>query len=200
MICEKCGKNFTEDWRKEKHKECRFCSRACANSRTFSEEARNKKSISLKKNEQKVCLTCGKKVDKRNKSGFCIKCIPKKAKECKIEIKKISLRERYINRWLDEGSDFVKGMPRLWIREFILQRQNGLCNICNMPQVWNKNHLVFVLDHINGDNGDNSSSNLRMICPNCDSQTPTFKSRNKGKGRKYDREYRKEYYHRNKKI
>jgi hypothetical protein len=43
MICEKCKKEFNEDWRKDKQtikKEPvpRFCSRSCANSRVQTEE------------------------------------------------------------------------------------------------------------------------------------------------------------------
>jgi len=44
-----------------------------------------------------------------------------------------------------------------------------------------------VLDHIDGDSGHNARSNLRLICPNCDSQLPTYKSRNKGRGRAWRR-------------
>jgi hypothetical protein len=47
---------------------------------------------------------------------------------------------------------------------------------------------VFVLDHIDGDGVNHVRSNVRMICPNCDSQLPTFKARNRGKGRHFRRE------------
>jgi hypothetical protein len=39
------------------------------------------------------------------------------------------------------------------------------------------------IDHKDGDPYNNHHSNLRLICPNCHSQTNTFKNRNKGKGR-----------------
>lgn len=56
------------------------------------------------------------------------------------------------------------------------------CQICGQEPFWNGKPMVLVLDHINGINNDNRLENLRMLCPNCNSQEPTFC--NKGK-RKY---------------
>ena len=36
----------------------------------------------------------------------------------------------------------------------------------------------FVIDHINGINNDNKLTNLRWVCPNCDSQLDTYGSKN----------------------
>lgn len=49
------------------------------------------------------------------------------------------------------------------------------CDICNIPPKWNDKDLVLELDHINGDWSDNRIDNLRFLCPNCHSQTPTYK-------------------------
>lgn len=46
--------------------------------------------------------------------------------------------------------------------------------------------LILELDHINGIRNDNRLENLRFLCPNCHSQTPTFKGRNKTKNKKVE--------------
>jgi Zn finger protein HypA/HybF involved in hydrogenase expression/YHS domain-containing protein len=56
------------------------------------------------------------------------------------------------------------------------------CSVCNMNPVWNGKELKLQMDHINGNKRDQRLENLRMICPNCHSQTETFGSKNKLKG------------------
>lgn len=52
------------------------------------------------------------------------------------------------------------------------------CYICNMLPIWNNKQITLQLDHINGISTDNRHDNLRMLCPNCHSQTSTFTGRN----------------------
>jgi hypothetical protein len=98
-----------------------------------------------------------------------------------------SLAEQRVKRWLATG---LPGQHTLTgaIRDWIMMEQNGVCAICGRDPVWNGATLVFVLDHIDGDGSNHVRANVRMICPNCDSQLPTFKARNRGKGRHYRRE------------
>ncbi len=47
---------------------------------------------------------------------------------------------------------------------------------------WAGEPVVLQLDHINGVRNDHRLENLRWLCPNCHSQTPTYCGRNKKNG------------------
>jgi 5-methylcytosine-specific restriction endonuclease McrA len=66
----------------------------------------------------------------------------------------------------------------------MLIEQEHKCAICNLEDEWNGNKLIFVLDHIDGNASNNIRENLRLVCPNCDSQLDTFKRKNKNSARR----------------
>jgi predicted RNA-binding Zn-ribbon protein involved in translation (DUF1610 family) len=61
------------------------------------------------------------------------------------------------------------------IREKILEYK---CDSCGISE-WEDKPITLQLDHINGDSSDHTKSNLRLLCPNCHSQTDTWCGRNK---------------------
>jgi hypothetical protein len=44
------------------------------------------------------------------------------------------------------------------------------CQFYRSSLLWNGQVLPLILDHISGNSADNSPDNLRLLCPNCDSQ------------------------------
>ncbi len=81
-----------------------------------------------------------------------------------------------IDKVLIENSTYPRHcLKRRIIKENLIEYK---CACCGLGDTWNSNDLVLILDHINGINNDNRLENLRFVCPNCDSQLPTYKSRN----------------------
>jgi 5-methylcytosine-specific restriction endonuclease McrA len=56
------------------------------------------------------------------------------------------------------------------------------CQACGLTH-WLGRPLSIQLDHVNGIRNDNRLENLRMLCPNCHSQTETYGGRNARRAR-----------------
>lgn len=52
------------------------------------------------------------------------------------------------------------------------------CSVCGNVGEWLGKKLSLHMDHINGKHHDNRLENLRMLCPNCHSQTETYTGKN----------------------
>ena len=58
---------------------------------------------------------------------------------------------------------------------------NEACALYSQPPIWNNQKLKMIVDHKNGNRNDNRLINLRLLCPNCDSQQVTRGGANIGR-------------------
>jgi len=86
-----------------------------------------------------------------------------------IPASKISLEEILIENSSYSKSSYLK--DRL-VKDGLLEYKCAIekCQLNN----WLDNKINLHLDHINGDRSDNRIENLRLLCPNCHSQTETY--------------------------
>ena len=73
------------------------------------------------------------------------------------------------------------------LKKLLIETHGHKCQICNLA-AWMDQKIPIEMDHIDGNSSNNELSNLRLICPNCHAQTPTYKAKNKGNGRVFRRE------------
>jgi hypothetical protein len=130
-----------------------------------------------------VCKNCGVNFT-HGKSSYGIFC----SNKCNGESKTKKVLEDWFNG-TDKGYK-VGFRIKPALRNYLLEKNNYSCSECG----WNKinpktGKSPLEIDHIDGDCSNNKEENLRVLCPNCHSLTPTWKALNKGNGNKESHRY-----------
>lgn len=77
-----------------------------------------------------------------------------------------------LSKILHENSSYSRSyLKTRLLNESLLENK---CYLCGQPPFHNGKQLILQLDHINGINNDNRIENLRVLCPNCHTQTHTY--------------------------
>ena len=86
-------------------------------------------------------------------------------------------QEESLKRIFIDDSPYHQRTVREYVKKYSLLPYQ--CE-CGQASMWHDKLLTLQLDHKSGDNKDQRLDNLRWLCPNCHSQTPTFGIKNKG--------------------
>jgi len=114
------------------------------------------------------CLNCGKEHEFKGHSYA--------NKYCDNQCQRDYEYKEAITNW----KNVVPGKSR--IKRYLKETFGNKCSVCGI-ETWNNKEIVFDLEHKDGNSENNSVENLCLICPNCHSQTVTYKAKNKGNGR-----------------
>lgn len=142
-----------------KKRRLKFCNSSC--SASYNNEKRLPKVIAAKE-----CNFCGKF---HYGKSYC-------SHKCHREY----VRTKAKNCW--KNGEICNSPRRL--RRFLIDDYGHKCWNCNLTE-WMTNPIPLELEHIDGNSGNNIPENLKMLCPNCHALTPTYKSKNRGRGRHF---------------
>jgi len=158
--CKNCEHPISYD----KHKN-QFCSHSCAASFNNRGIIRN---FVDGKGSVKECTFCG---EKTTNGKFC-------NHKCRVSFIKQEINKKI--KIDGKISALVTG------KRYLIETRGNKCENCGLTE-WLGKKIVMIMDHMDGNPANNSTDNLRLVCPNCDSMLPTYKGRNKGNGREYRR-------------
>ncbi|MBI3261268.1 HNH endonuclease [Candidatus Berkelbacteria bacterium] len=120
------------------------------------------------------CLNCGKETSRPN-NKYC-------SNVCQIEYQ----HQSYIKKWKTGEIQGLQslGIVSAHIKKYLRRKFGNKCYLCGWAEINPKTKQIpLVADHIDGNWRNNIENNLRLVCPNCDSLTPTYAGLNRGNGR-----------------
>jgi hypothetical protein len=117
-----------------------------------------------------TCLQCNKDFEYGHSSTgkFC-------SNQCSGLYKKTEHKTKFF-------SGLLNRIERPTARKYLAEERGYKCEVCSVSD-WQGKPITLHVDHVNGDPSNDHPDNLRLICPNCHSQTEFLGAANKGRGR-----------------
>ena len=140
------------------------------------------------------CQNCGKQNDWKGHSY--------ENKYCNNACQQEAQRKKKAENWIAEGTFVSNASPTIacnaaldssnmrsfsasaipeWIKGetgYIAQTRGYNCAVCSISD-WRGQKLKLEPDHADGDTKNVAETNIRLLCPNCKSLLPSYKSRKK---------------------
>ena len=160
VICSNCGKKVSKKPAHIKNSKTGlfFCGKACKNDAQYNKHM-------FQRTKQLNCYKCGELVDAdyRASRKLCNKCKP---------LKNTKLKPSDINDVLS-GKIVIKYNNS--IRRYLISSgiRSNKCEECGITS-WNRKPLTIQIHHEDGNRYNNKIENLKMLCPNCHTQTKTW--------------------------
>lgn len=129
----------------------------------------------MPKKKRTNCINCD---EETNRPGYKYCC-----NRCQIDYQ----YKQYIYHWLNGSVSGLQGhgVVSRHVKKYLREKYDNKCCLCGWAQVNLFTGIIpLVADHIDGNWQNNIESNLRIICPNCDSLTATYAGLNRGNGRR----------------
>lgn len=172
VFCKQCNSKLTSKWQKS------FCNTSCAasynnplkprrTSKTTSIVINKDTKMTYRIKDVSSCLNCNIELSKKSQTIYC-------STACSSEH---GFKQR-LNHWLSTGECSENRI----LRKYITHLDGYKCSCCGLSD-WNNKPITLEVEHIDGNSEDDSRENVCLICPNCHSQTDTYKGKNRGNGR-----------------
>ena len=162
-----------------KYVTCEYCDKTVSQnvySKHLKSCEKNPEVIREKSVECRFCREIFIAVKWKKDNRFCSQSCAAKfnnAKRWKNKKRKIILRRPRIGLLERDFDTILSHSAR---RRRVITEQQCRCLECGISE-WNNKPIVLEMDHIDGNVNNNARSNLRALCPNCHSQTPTWRGR-----------------------